>query len=158
MNDEQLRAMLVGAVAAARRGADQEAVLLCDCLTTGSEQLAREGIRQLAVANVEMLRSLVELPSDGMPLFVIDGEDVDGGRISIDEFEPAQRAATRVMLAYAHDRPADADLQLDVVASVPGPAEMRLVFVHVLCWTLELLDICGERNQPIPGWLRAVAA
>lgn len=35
---------------------------------------------------------------------------------------------------------------------------MRLVFVHVLCWTLELLDICDERNQPIPGWLHPVAA
>jgi hypothetical protein len=60
------------------------------------------------------------------------------------------------MLAYVHGSAEDAELQLDLVAS--QSEEMRVVFVHMLCWAVGLLDLCYEEGSAIPPWLRPVLA
>jgi len=158
MNDrEVVRAIIVGTVSALRRGEEDEAVMLWTKLVAASDETARDSVRELASANVEMLFSLVG-SAEGGEVLVVDGTDLDGRPISIDDVEPAQRAATRIMLAYAHGSAEDAELQLDLVASAPESEEMRVVFVHLLCWAVGLLDTCDEEGSAVPNWLRPVLA
>jgi hypothetical protein len=157
MTDRQaLRNEIARAVATVRGGDQEHAVTRLARLTEAEEPLMRETVLELVGANVEMLHASV---AGTEPVeFAVDGQDVDGQPVPIDEFEPSQRAATRIMLALANDRPDDAELQLDIVATCAGPSELGLVFVHTLCWTLELLDICEEVGYDIPRWLRPLAA
>jgi hypothetical protein len=153
-----LRTEIAHAVAAVRDGEQEDAVTRLARLTEAADQVMRESVLELVSANVEMLHAAVDGAEDIVVQFAVDGEDDNGEPVPIDEFEPAQRAATRIMLALANNRSEDADLQLDIVAAAPGASEMGLVFVHTLCWTLELLDVCQEVGYEIPVWLRPVLA
>jgi hypothetical protein len=159
MTDRQeLRNEIARAVATVRGGDQEHAVTRLAKLTEAEEPVMRESVLELVGANVEMLHASVAGIATDTVEFAVDGQDDDGEPVPIDEFEPSQRAATRIMLAMANDRPDDAELQLDIVAASAGPSELGLVFVHTLCWTLELLDICEETGYDIPHWLRPVAA
>jgi hypothetical protein len=153
-----LRTEIARAVATVRGGDQEHAVNRLARLTEAEEPVMRESVLELVNANVEMLHASVAGIATDTVEFAVDGQDDDGQPVPIDEFEPSQRAATRIMLAVANDRPDDADLQLDIVAASAGPSELGLVFVHTLCWTLELLDICEEIGYDIPDWLRPLAA
>jgi hypothetical protein len=153
-----LRTEIARAVATVRGGDQEHAVNRLARLTEAEEPVMRESVLELVNANVEMLHASVAGIATDTVEFAVDGQDDDGQPVPIDEFEPSQRAATRIMLAVANDRPGDADLQLDIVAASAGPSELGLVFVHTLCWTLELLDICEEVGYDIPDWLRPLAA
>jgi hypothetical protein len=157
MDDRELiQTIIVGTVGALRRGADNEAVSLWNQLAAASDETAKESVRELARANVEMLFSLVGTADGSGEVLVVAGEDTDGNPVSIDDVEPAQRAATRIMLAYSHGLAEDAELQLDLVASEPD--ELRVVFVHLLCWVISLLDMCEDEGSCVPSWLRPVLA
>jgi hypothetical protein len=159
MTDRQvLRNEIARAVATVRDGDQERAVTRLAKLTEVEETVMRESVLELVGANVEMLHASVAGVVTDAVEFAVDGQDDDGQPVPIDEFEPSQRAATRIMLALANDRPDDAELQLDIVASCAGPSELGMVFVHTLCWTLELLDICEEVGYDIPQWLRPLAA
>jgi chemotaxis protein histidine kinase CheA len=159
MTDRQaLRNEIARAVATVRGGNQEHAVTRLAKLTEAEEPVMRESVLELVGANVEMLHASVAGVATDTVEFAVDGQDDDGQPVPIDEFEPSQRAATRIMLALANDRPDDAELQLDIVAASAGPSELGLVFVHTLCWTLELLDICEEIGYDIPTWLRPLAA
>jgi hypothetical protein len=159
MNDQELlRATIAGAVSAVRRGSEDDALVLLGKLGASSTAAARESVCELASANVDMLLGLAGRPAGEDVMVTLDGEDADGKSVSIDEFEPAQRAATRVMLALANGHPEDAQAQLDVVSEAGDPMELGQVFVHTLCWTLELLDNCEASGHSVPPWLRPVLA
>jgi hypothetical protein len=153
-----LRTEIAHAVAAVRDGEQDDAVSRLARLTEAADQVMRTSVLELVGANVEMLHTAVDGTTDIAVQFAVDGEDEDGEQVPIDDFEPAQRAATRIMLALANGHPDDAEIQLDIVAAVPGSTEMGLVFVHTLCWTLELIDVCQEVGYDLPDWLRPVVA
>jgi hypothetical protein len=153
-----LRTEIAHAVAAVRGGEQDDAVSRLARLTEAADQVMRTSVLELVGANVEMLHTAVDGTTDIAVQFAVDGEDEDGEQVPIDDFEPAQRAATRIMLALANGHPDDAEIQLDIVAAVPGSTEMGLVFVHTLCWTLELIDVCQEVGYDLPDWLRPVVA
>jgi hypothetical protein len=157
-----LRADIVGAVAAVRYGDQDHAALLLSRLTGASDLRMRQSVRELVAANVQMVYAAVPEPEigsgDHAVAFAVDGADVEGRPVPIDDFEPAQRAATRIMLALANDRPEDVETQLDIVSDAPGENEMGLVFVHTLYWTLDLLDVCEQLNRGVPDWLRPASA
>jgi hypothetical protein len=153
-----LRTEIARAVAAVRDGEQEHAVTRLARLTEAADQVMRDSVLELVGANVEMLHTAVDGPADIAVQFAVEGANEDGEQVPIDEFEPAQRAATRIMLALANDRREDADIQLDIVAAAPGSTEMGLVFVHTLCWTIELLDVCQEVGYEVPVWLRPVLA
>jgi len=154
---ELLRATIAGAVRAVRQGSEDDALLLLGRLASISDGAARESVCELAMANVHMLVDLAGGKDDGM-LVTLDGVDAEGNQVAIDEFEPAQRVATRVLLALANDRPRDAEAQLDIVVATGDPLELGQVFVHTLCWTLELLDNAATTGVEVPDWLRPVLA
>jgi len=149
-----LRTEIAHAVAAVRDGEQDDAVSRLARLTEAADQVMRASVLELVTANVEMLHTAVDGTADIAVQFAVDGEDEDGEQVPIDDFEPAQRAATRIMLALANGHAEDAEIQLDIVSAVPGSAEMGLVFVHTLCWTLELIDVCQEVGYDLPEWLR----
>jgi hypothetical protein len=155
-----LRADIVGAVAAVRYGDQGHAAHLLSRLTGASDLRIRQSVRELVAANVQMVYAAVPEPEihSGAVAFAVDGEDVEGRPVPIDDFEPAQRAATRIMLALANDRPEDMETQLDIVSDAPEGNEMGLVFVHTLFWTLDLLDVCEQLNRGVPDWLRPASA
>lgn len=152
---ELLRDTIASAVRAVRTGSEDDALMLLRRLAAASDDAARDSVCELARANVAMLLDLAGGKAEDM-VVTLDGEDAEGNRVTIDDFEPAQRAATRVMLALANDHPADAQAQLDIVARTGDPLELGQVFVHTLCWTLELLDNVEVNGAAVPAWLRPV--
>jgi len=155
MNDrDYMRSVIAGAIGALRKGAEQQALALFGKLA-GTEGLpVRQGVLELAEANVSMLRTLTGHGPDEDLVFTVADDTPGVG--SIDDAEPAQRATARIVLALANGYPADADTQLDIVADAPDPIATGQVFALMMGWTLELLDLCESGAQPVPGWLRPV--
>lgn len=156
MNErELLRSVIAGAVGAVRRGDEDDALVRFGRLAGSTGLTLRDSVLELASANVEMLLTLTDHDADDDPLVLLAGEDTDGEPVSIDDTEPARRATTRVLLALANGHHEDAELQLDIVAAAPDPAETGHVLAHTMSWTLELLEMCADTGRPVPGWLRS---
>jgi len=157
MSDRQvLRSAIAGALGAVRRGDDDDALVLFGRLAESSGLTIRDSVLELTDANVEMLRTLTGDRSPGEVLFTLSNEDDVGRPLSIDEVEPAQRATIRILLAVANGNDTDARTQWDIVEGADEDTAAGQVFVHTLSWTMELLDVCEETGQTVPGWLRPV--
>lgn len=154
-DQDDLRALIADVLDAMRRG-DEE--LTRDRLN----RLAEAGLPQLRAANWElasanagMLRALADPLHEDVPV-TLELCGADGDAIDIDESDPALRAALRTLLALANHHPADAQLQLDIVAAQEVD-EMALTFLHTAGWTLRLLDLLvpvQRTGGAVPGWLR----
>ncbi|HEX3650694.1 MAG TPA: hypothetical protein VHV49_19895 [Pseudonocardiaceae bacterium] len=153
---ELLRAAIAGAVGALRRGDEDDALTRFGRLGGRNGLSVREGVLELAEANVEMLHTLIGPDADDDLLATLADGDGTGLRDSIDDTEPAQRASARVLLALADGHQDDAEMQLDIVADAPDPDETGHVFAHTVSWTLELLEVCADNGRPVPPWLRPV--
>ncbi|HEX4721614.1 MAG TPA: hypothetical protein VH333_03810 [Pseudonocardiaceae bacterium] len=154
---DYMRTAIAGAIVALRKGDEQRALVLFGRLAGSAGLPVRQGVLELADANVSMLRTLTgHQPEDDL-VFTVDDEG-PGPDGSIDDAEPAQRATARILLALANDYPADADIQLDIVAEAPDPNATGQVFAYMMGWTLELLDLCEGSGEPVPGWLEPVVA
>jgi hypothetical protein len=155
MNDrDHMRAAIAGAIGALRKGDEQHALVLFGRLAGSAGLPVRQGVLELADANVTMLRTLTGHQEDDDLVFTVDDE----GSGSIDDADPAQRATARVLLALANGYPEDADIQLDIVADAPDRNATGQVFAYMMGWTLELLELCERSDNPVPDWLRAVRA
>ena len=156
MNDrDYMRAAIAGAIGALRKGDEQQALVLFGRLAGAAGLPVRQGVLELADANVTMLRTLTGHEPDDDLVFTVDSDAEDG---TIDDTEPAQRATARILLALANGYPEDAEIQLDIVAEAPNPNATGQVFAYMMGWTLELLDLCESADYPVPGWLRPVLA
>lgn len=107
---------------------------------------------ELADANFEMLLAMSGTNRDED--LVVTLTDENGG--SVDELEPAQRTATRVLLALAADHRDDAETQLSIAAEADDPEAVGHVLAHTVSWTLDLVSTCEETGKPVPNWLRPV--
>lgn len=155
MNDRDfMRTAIAGAIGALRKGDERAALVLFGKLAGAAGLPVRQGVLELADANVSMLRTLTGHQPDDDLVFTVAGDDPDGG--SIDDADPSQRATARILLALANGYPTDADMQLDIVAEAPDPSATGRVFAHMMGWTLELLDLCERAEYPVPGWLEPV--
>jgi hypothetical protein len=157
MNDrDYMRASIAGAIGALRKGDEQHALVLFGRLAGATGMPVRDGVLELAEANVTMLRALTGHRDDDELVFTVNDDDPDAG--SIDEVDPAQRATARIVLALANNYPGDASIQLDIVEEAPDPNATGQVFAYMMGWTLELLDLCQDTGFPVPGWLAPVVA
>jgi hypothetical protein len=158
MNDrDYMRASIAGAIGALRKGDEQHALVLFGRLAGAAGMPVRQGVLELAEANVSMLRTLTGHQGGDELIFTVD-DDGPGPGGSIDDADPAQRATARILLALANRYPADADIQLDIVADAPDPNATGQVFAYMMGWTLELIDLCEGTGYPVPGWLQPVVA
>jgi hypothetical protein len=154
---DYMRSAITGAIGALRRGDEDYALVLFGRLAGSAGLPVREGVLELADANVTMLRTLTgHQPNDDLIFTIDDDGPMETG--SIDEADPAQRSTARILLALANGYPEDADLHLDIVAAAPDRNATGQVFAYMMGWTLELLDLCENSGHPVPGWLRPVLA
>jgi hypothetical protein len=158
---DYMRSAIAGAIGALRRGDEDYALALFGRLAGSAGLPVRQGVLELADANVAMLRTLTGHESDDDLIFTVDddGPTAAGEEAgSIDDADPAQRSTARILLALANGYPEDADLHLDIVAAAPDRNATGQVFAYMMGWTLELLDLCENSGHPVPGWLRPVLA
>jgi hypothetical protein len=157
MRDRQLlRGAIAEALGAVRRGDEDEALLMFERLAGSSWLTLRDTVLELAEANFDMLLTLTDSRRDDD--IVVTLADDDGAQGSVDSLEPAQRTATRVLLALASGRPEDARIQLDIASESSDPEAVGQVLAHTVSWTLDLVDACEDARKPVPGWLRPVLA
>jgi hypothetical protein len=156
-DDERRRTELVAAIGALRRGDDDVAVDLFGRLAQRPGRALRDSVLDLAEADTEMLHGMIE-PGPGEDLLdVLVGTEGIAGP-PVDELDPAQRSALRVLLACAAGHREDAEAQLDVVERTAGPEGPGHLLAHQLGRTLKLLTACTRAGRPVPAWLRPVAA
>lgn len=151
---ELLRAAIAEALSAVRRGDEDEALLMFDRLAGVSWNTLQDTVLELADANYEMLLSMTGSRRDDD--LVITLCDEDGSDRTVDDLEPAQRTATRVLLALAAGRREDARTQLEIAASSGDPDSTGHVLAHTVSWTLEMVDTCEDADRPVPRWLYPV--
>ncbi|HEY3750655.1 MAG TPA: hypothetical protein VGL80_15785 [Pseudonocardiaceae bacterium] len=152
MRDRQLlRSAIAEALAAVRHGDEGEAMLMFERLAGSSWRTLRDTVMELAEANFEMLLTMTG--SDRDDDRVISLADEQGEVRSVDDLDPAQRTATRVLLALAADRPQDARTQMEIAAEAEDPEVPGRVLAHTVTWTLEMVETCETAGEPVPHWL-----
>jgi hypothetical protein len=150
------RTAIVEAIGALRRGEDDDAVELCALLAGSSGRALRDSVLDLAEADTEMLRGMID-PGPGEDLLdVLVGSEGPAGP-SVDELEPERRTSLRVLLACVAGHREDAEAQLSVAAD-GDPAATGPLLVHALGRTMKLLSACVRAGRPVPDWLRPVLA
>jgi hypothetical protein len=125
-----------------------------DRLAGASWTTLRATVLELADANFEMLLTMTDSSRDDD--LTISLSDEDGETRSIDDLDPPQRTATRVLLAVAAGHPEDARAQLEIAAGADDPEVAGQVLAHTVSWTLEMVDGCESAGRPVPGWLAPV--
>jgi hypothetical protein len=123
-----------------------------DRLAGSSWPTLRGAVMELADANFEMLLTMTGNSRED-DLVVTMSDDEIG---SVDDLEPAQRTATRVLLALAAHHPDDAAIQLDIAATADDPDAVGHVLAHTVGWTLDLVTTCEDVGKPVPAWLQPV--
>lgn len=141
---------------AVRRGDENEALVMFEQLAGTSWQTLRDTVLELADANFEMLLTMTGSRRDDD--LVITLADEDGSERSIDDLEPTQRTATRIMLAVAAGRTEDARTQLEIAAEAEDPDVSAHILAHTVAWSLEMIETCEYAGRPVPRWLRPVLA
>lgn len=152
-DSKRLRGAIAEALCAVRRGDEQQALRMFDRLAGSSWLTLRGTVLELADANFEMLLAMTGNSRDD-DLVVTLATDEDAG--SVDDLEPPQRTATRVLLALAAHHPDDAEAQLDIAAEADDPEAVGHVLAHTVSWTLDLVNTCQDTGKPVPTWLHPV--
>jgi hypothetical protein len=155
MKDRQgLRGAIAEALSAVRRGDEGEALDKFARLAGTTWHTLRDTVLELAEANFEMLLTVTGSRRDDD--LVITLADDEGDPKSIDDLEPSQRTATRILLALAAGRPDDARAQWEIATSSEDPEVPGQVLAHTVSWTMEMIETCEATAQPVPRWLRPV--
>jgi hypothetical protein len=155
MRDRQLlRGAIAEALGAVRRGDEDGALAMFDRLAGSSWNTLRDTILELAEANFDMLLTMTNSRRDDD--LVISLSDEEGELRSVDDLEPAQRTATRVLLALAAGHADDAKIQLEIAADAEDPEIAGQVLAHTVTWTLEMVDSCESTGKDVPKWLTPV--
>lgn len=141
---------------AVRRGDEDDALVMFEQLAGSSWQTLQDTVLELADANLDMLLTMTGSRRDDD--LVITLADEDGNTRSIDDLDPTQRTATRVLLALAASRPEDARAQLDIAATAEDPDVPGKILAHTVSWTMEMIETCETAGRPVPKWLRPVLA
>jgi hypothetical protein len=150
---QQLRGAIAEALCAVRRGDENQALYMFDRLAGASWPMLRDTVLELADANFEMLLTMSGSRRDDGLVVTLVTEDGIG---SVDDLEPPQRTATRILLAMAANRPDDASTQLDIAAEADDPEAVGHVLAHTVSWTLDLVTTCEDSGKPVPRWLEPV--
>lgn len=148
MDDQRERgAAIGGALAAARLGDEDGTLREVGRIATLGDSAMRDSVWDLAEDSGDLLGLLMNDLGDNA---LVDLELLhrDGSPLSVDQLDPALRAAVRMLLSLANGRHEDAREQLDLVAAERDPAELAIVFVHLLMWTVQLQDVCASMLLP----------
>jgi hypothetical protein len=81
--------------------------------------------------------------------------DDDGHEVPIDEADPPVRTAVRTLLAEVHGDTAAAKDHIEIALVNAAPAEMAMVMMQALRWTIKLAAECSSRDLPVAPWIVA---
>ncbi|MEV4316035.1 hypothetical protein [Actinocrispum sp. NPDC049592] len=79
--------------------------------------------------------------------------DDDGHEVPIDEADPPVRTAVRTLLAEVHGDTAAAKDHIEIALANAAPAEMAMVMMQALRWTIKLAAECSSRDLPVAPWI-----
>jgi hypothetical protein len=79
--------------------------------------------------------------------------DDDGHEVPIDEADPPVRTAVRTLLAEVHGDTEAAKDQIEIALATAAPAEMAMVMMQALRWTIKLAAECETRSLPVSDWI-----
>jgi hypothetical protein len=79
--------------------------------------------------------------------------DDDGHEVPIDEADPPVRTAVRTLLAEVHGDTEAAKDQIEIALANAAPAEMAMVMMQALRWTIKLAAECSTRDLPVSDWI-----
>ena len=79
--------------------------------------------------------------------------DDDGHEVPIDEADPPVRTAVRTLLAQVHGDSEAAKDQIEIAMANAAPAEMAMVMMQALRWTIKLAAECTSRDLPVALWI-----
>jgi hypothetical protein len=136
------------------RRTDAASALLAELvgLDSPNRWLLRPVLSELTGATAALIEAAAPIPPNLADCTLLINT-ADGRRVTIDDLDPPVRATMRAVLARLHHNPADADLQLDLVADstdAPGTADAVL---HAMLWTQSAVSACEQSDIPVPGWL-----
>jgi hypothetical protein len=79
--------------------------------------------------------------------------DDEGHEVPIDEADPPVRTAVRTLLAEVHGDTEAAKDQIEIALANAAPAEMAMVMMQALRWTIKLAAECETRTLPVSDWI-----
>ncbi|MET0132310.1 MAG: hypothetical protein ABW215_01815 [Kibdelosporangium sp.] len=109
-------------------------------------------VGQLVSASAQMMLLRVDSPPDDVT-YAVDLRDNEQFNVPIDDLAPPLRATVRALLAELNGKPAEADFQIDLALGEQSMRGKLDVVVHLLLWTIGLLEWCEAADMPAPKWL-----
>jgi hypothetical protein len=107
---------------------------------------------QLVSASAQMMLLRVDSPADDVT-YAVDLRDDEQFNVPIDDLAPPLRATVRALLAELNGQSAEAGFQIDLALDAENMQGKLDVVVHLLLWTIGLLEWCEAADMPAPDWL-----
>jgi hypothetical protein len=79
--------------------------------------------------------------------------DDAGHEVPIDEADPPVRTAVRTLLAEVHGDSQAAKEQIEIALANAAPAEVAMLMLQALRWTIKLAGECASRDLLIADWI-----
>ncbi|WP_243726723.1 hypothetical protein [Actinocrispum wychmicini] len=127
-----------------------------DQMTAFARDRGREEATELMLVLFQECSAMVAaLGSGGTAPVKMQVYDDDGHEVPIDEADPPVRTAVRTLLAQVHGDTEAAKDQIDIAMANASPAEMAMVMMQALRWTIKLAAECTSRDLPVALWITA---
>lgn len=153
-NSEQPQRIIAAAsqaLASMQAGHDTDAV---DRMTAFARDRGREEATELMLMLFRECSAMVAaLGSGGTAPVKMQVYDDDGHEVPIDEADPPVRTAVRTLLAEVHGDTEAAKDQIEIALANAAPAEMAMVMMQALRWTIKLAAECTSRDLPVSAWI-----
>lgn len=153
-NSEQPQRIITAAsqaLASMHSGQDTDAV---EKMTAFARDQGREEATELMLVLFrecsEMVASLGQGGTAPVKMQVYDDE---GHEVPIDEADPPVRTAVRTLLAEVHGDTEAAKDQIEIALANADTAEMAMVMMQALRWTIKLAAECSTRDLPVSDWI-----
>jgi hypothetical protein len=141
------------ALAAMQVGEDAMAVDRLTEVARGSDQGQADSTELMLLLFGECSAMVAALGSGGTTPVKMQVYDDDGREVPIDEADPPVRTAVRTLLAKVHGDTDAARAQIEIAMANAAPAEMAMVMVQALRWTIKLAAECVSRELDISDWI-----
>lgn len=153
-NSERPRALVEAAsqaLASMQAGEDTRAV---ERMTAFAAERGREQATDLMLMLFRECSDMVAtLGSGGTAPVKMQVYDDNGQEVPIDEADPPVRTAVRTLLAEVHGDTEAAKDQIEIALANAAPAEMAMVMMQALRWTIKLAAECTSRELPVADWI-----
>jgi hypothetical protein len=153
-NSEQQQRIIAAAseaLASMQVGEDAAAV---DRMTDFAHDQGRDEATELMLMLFRECSAMVAaLGSGGTAPVKMQVYDDDGHEVPIDEADPPVRTAVRTLLAEVHGDTEAAKDHIEIALVNAAPADVAMVMMQALRWTIKLADECTTRDLPVSGWI-----